>query len=58
MSSRQVSEHIHPVMASGITYDSSTGMLASAETIEMVEKTVTKHNIPCLVVDPVSIIPT
>lgn len=28
-------------------------MLASAETIEMVEKTVTKHNIPCLVVDPV-----
>ncbi|RFN53745.1 putative thiamine biosynthesis protein thi-4 [Fusarium flagelliforme] len=32
-----------------------TGMLASAETIEMVEKTVTKHNIPCLVVDPVMV---
>ncbi|KAL6916014.1 hypothetical protein ACHAPO_006313 [Fusarium lateritium] len=32
-----------------------TGMLASTETIEMVEKTVTKHNTPCLVVDPVMV---
>lgn len=30
-----------------------TGMLASAETIEMVAKKVTQHKIPILVVDPV-----
>ncbi|KAL4732350.1 trifunctional hydroxymethylpyrimidine kinase/phosphomethylpyrimidine kinase/thiaminase [Fusarium chlamydosporum] len=32
-----------------------TGMLASAETIEMVENTIAKHNIPCLVLDPVMV---
>ncbi|KAM6515215.1 trifunctional hydroxymethylpyrimidine kinase/phosphomethylpyrimidine kinase/thiaminase [Fusarium solani] len=32
-----------------------TGMLAAAETIEMVEKIVVKHNIPSLVVDPVMV---
>ncbi|KAM0431048.1 hypothetical protein ACHAPT_005686 [Fusarium lateritium] len=32
-----------------------TGMLAAAETIEMVERIVVKHNIPALVVDPVMV---
>ncbi|EEU39103.1 uncharacterized protein NECHADRAFT_94485 [Fusarium vanettenii 77-13-4] len=32
-----------------------TGMLAAAETIEMVEKIVVKHNIPSLIVDPVMV---
>ena len=29
------------------------GMLAAADTIEMISKLVTKHDIPALVVDPV-----
>ncbi|KAF4454726.1 putative thiamine biosynthesis protein thi-4 [Fusarium austroafricanum] len=32
-----------------------TGMLASTETIEMIAKTIAKHNIPSLVVDPVMV---
>ncbi|KAJ4323352.1 trifunctional hydroxymethylpyrimidine kinase/phosphomethylpyrimidine kinase/thiaminase [Fusarium piperis] len=32
-----------------------TGMLAAAETVEMVEKIIVKHNIPALVVDPVMV---